>query len=88
MGQDRLTDVAACRKALKGFAGKRVLVIGDLMLDEHIFVFTIRLPCGNVGARERTTVINYSILTHTSYRIQDARPTYSNRNKIVNRLDS
>jgi rfaE bifunctional protein kinase chain/domain len=37
MSQDRLFDVSACRSALDGFAGKRVLVIGDLMLDEHIW---------------------------------------------------
>lgn len=30
-------DVSHCREALKNFAGKRVLVIGDLMLDEHIW---------------------------------------------------
>ncbi|MHB9035275.1 MAG: bifunctional heptose 7-phosphate kinase/heptose 1-phosphate adenyltransferase [Armatimonadota bacterium] len=30
-------DLNACRSALGGFAGKRVLVIGDMMLDEHIW---------------------------------------------------
>ncbi len=30
-------DVAACREALSLFQGKRVVVIGDLMLDEHIW---------------------------------------------------
>lgn len=30
-------DLRACRDALAGFAGKRVLVVGDLMLDEHIW---------------------------------------------------
>ncbi|MEN6356213.1 MAG: bifunctional ADP-heptose synthase [Armatimonadota bacterium] len=30
-------DLNACRAALKEFAGKRVLVIGDMMLDEHIW---------------------------------------------------
>ncbi len=30
-------NIDLCRQALKGFAGKRVLVIGDLMLDEHIW---------------------------------------------------
>lgn len=30
-------DISRCREALKNFAGKRVLVIGDLMLDEHIW---------------------------------------------------
>ncbi len=30
-------DVSRCCEALKNFAGKRVLVIGDLMLDEHIW---------------------------------------------------
>ncbi|MCE5314281.1 MAG: PfkB family carbohydrate kinase [Armatimonadota bacterium] len=30
-------DLNACRAALQKFAGKRVLVIGDMMLDEHIW---------------------------------------------------
>ena len=30
-------DLDACRAALKEFAGKRVLVMGDMMLDEHIW---------------------------------------------------
>lgn len=30
-------DMNVCRRALGNFAGKRVLVIGDLMLDEHIW---------------------------------------------------
>jgi len=29
--------LAACRDALSSFAGKRVVVVGDLMLDEHIW---------------------------------------------------
>lgn len=30
-------DLMLCRSALQAFAGKRVLVLGDLMLDEHIW---------------------------------------------------
>lgn len=30
-------DLGICRAALREFAGKRVLVVGDLMLDEHIW---------------------------------------------------
>ena len=30
-------DIALCRSSLDMFAGKRVLVVGDLMLDEHIW---------------------------------------------------
>ncbi len=30
-------EVSKCRKALHSFAGQRVLVVGDLMLDEHIW---------------------------------------------------
>jgi rfaE bifunctional protein kinase chain/domain len=30
-------NVSECRKALKQFAGKRILVLGDMMLDEHIW---------------------------------------------------
>ena len=30
-------NVELCRSALKGFANKKVLVVGDLMLDEHIW---------------------------------------------------
>lgn len=30
-------DIASCRSSLDQFAGKRVLVVGDLMLDEHIW---------------------------------------------------
>jgi rfaE bifunctional protein kinase chain/domain len=37
MQMDSGVDLTRCRKALRGFAGKRVLVIGDLMLDEHIW---------------------------------------------------
>lgn len=37
MVQSSTVGLAARRNALKSFAGKRVLVIGDLMLDEHIW---------------------------------------------------
>lgn len=30
-------DLSSCREGLKRFAGKKVLVVGDLMLDEHIW---------------------------------------------------
>jgi rfaE bifunctional protein kinase chain/domain len=32
-----MMDLNACRAALAEFAGKRVLVVGDMMLDEHIW---------------------------------------------------
>ncbi len=30
-------NLGLCRTALNEFAGKRVMVVGDLMLDEHIW---------------------------------------------------
>jgi len=37
LSEVHLPDVSRCRGALAGFSGKRILIVGDMMLDEHIW---------------------------------------------------